>query len=51
MISLMDKYNFEVKIISNRLYFDVWYNALLSAQHKSKVEKHDASIIDLFIAE
>lgn len=50
IISLMDKYSFEVRKISNRLYFDVWYNALLSAQHHAKVEKRNTSIIDLFKA-
>jgi 2-polyprenyl-3-methyl-5-hydroxy-6-metoxy-1,4-benzoquinol methylase len=50
IVSLMDKFNFEVKQISNRLFFDVWYNALLSAQHQSKVENHNTSIWDLIKA-
>ena len=50
ILSLMDKYNFEVKHISNRLYFDVWYNALLSAQHHASIEDRNTSIIDLFKA-
>jgi len=50
IISLLEKYSFEVKRISNRLYFDVWYNALLSAQHHAKVKNRNTSILDLFIA-
>ena len=50
IISLLDKYNFEVKQISNRLYFDVWYNALLSAQHQSKTENRKTSLWDLLKA-
>jgi len=46
----LEKYSFEVKRISNRLYFDVWYNALLSAQHHAKVKNRNTSILDLFIA-
>ena len=50
IISLLDKYNLEVKQISNRLYFDVWYNALLSAQHQSKIESRKTSLWDLLKA-
>ena len=49
-IRKLDRFNFEVKQISNRLYFDVWYNALLSAQHQSKVENRKTSVIDLLTA-
>jgi len=50
IISLLDKFNFEVKRIDNRLYFDVWYNALLSAQHHAQVGNRNISILDLFKA-
>ncbi len=50
IIALMNKYDFDVKRISNRLYFDVWYNALLSVQHQSKVENRSTSIWDLLKA-
>ena len=50
IVSLLDKYNFEVKQISNRLYFDVWYNVLLSAQHQSKIESRKTSLWDLLKA-
>lgn len=48
--ALFNKHNFEVKQITNRLFFDVWYNALLSAQHLSKVENRSTSIGDLLKA-
>jgi len=50
IVSLLDKFNFSVKQISNRLYFDVWYNALLSAQHKAKIEERSTSLWDLIKA-
>jgi 2-polyprenyl-3-methyl-5-hydroxy-6-metoxy-1,4-benzoquinol methylase len=50
IVSLMNKFNFEVIQIRNNLYFDVWYNALLSAQHQSKVENRNTTILDLFLA-
>ena len=47
---LLDKNNFELINISKRLYFDVWYNVLLSAQLQSKIAGRKISIWDLIKA-
>lgn len=50
IITLLNRYQFEVRKISNRLYFDVWYNALLSAQLRAKIENRNTSMWDLIKA-
>jgi len=48
--SLINKYNFKLIRISNRLHFDVWYNVLLSAQLRAKINGKNTSILDLLVA-
>jgi 2-polyprenyl-3-methyl-5-hydroxy-6-metoxy-1,4-benzoquinol methylase len=44
---LLKKYNIELFRISNKLHFDVWYNALLSAQLQAKTKGRKTSVWDL----
>lgn len=48
--SLFTNYDFKLKKMNNILYFDVWYNVLLSAQLSAQRKQRKASIIDYFMA-
>jgi 2-polyprenyl-3-methyl-5-hydroxy-6-metoxy-1,4-benzoquinol methylase len=48
--SLLQKHNFQLIEISNRLHFDVWYNVLLSAQLRSKIKGKNTSLLDYLMA-